>query len=68
MTSNTHQASKERLNMKDIQRMQSRIPKHLHKWLKARGKKANRSMNGELVNLLATMKAKDLEKQLEKTT
>ena len=51
--------------MNEAQRMQSRIPKHLHKWLKDRSKKSNHSMNGELVNLLATMKAKDLEKQLQ---
>ncbi len=54
--------------MKDKIRLQSRIPKHLHKWLKDRSKQANRSMTGELVNLLAALKAKDLEKQLEQTT
>lgn len=52
--------------MKERMRLQSRIPVHLHKWLKEKAKKTNRSMNGELVNLLARMKAKDLEERLQK--
>ena len=54
--------------MNEVQRMQSRIPKHLHEWLKQRSKKSNRSMNGELINVLARAKAKDLEKQLGKNS
>ncbi len=48
-----------------IVRTQMRIPAHIRDWLNERSKKSSRFMNGELVNLLATMKAKDLEKQLQ---
>lgn len=53
--------------MTNLQRMQSRIPKHLHTWLKDRNKKTNRSMNKELVNLLARAKEEDLKKQSKET-
>ena len=33
-------------------RITSRLPKRLHSWLKDRAKKTNRSMNGELIELL----------------
>jgi len=45
--------------MEARQRVQFRIPKYLHKWLKDKGKQANRSMNGELVELMKKAKQED---------
>jgi len=53
------------MKKKAIQPTSVRLPDHLKEWLIESGKKANRSMNGELVNLLATLKAKDLEEKLQ---
>ena len=40
-------------------RVTARIPKRLRDWLKESGKKNNRSMNGELINVLEEAKAKE---------
>ncbi len=54
------------MKQKTIQPTSVRLPYHLKEWLKESGKKANRSMNAQLVNLLAKLRAKDLEERLQK--
>lgn len=36
-------------------RATTRIPKHIADWLKAQAKEQNRSMNGQLIECLATL-------------
>lgn len=45
--------------MKQIARTQVRIPSELMEWLKQQAKEHNRSMNSELVDLLAQLKRRD---------
>lgn len=49
------------------ERTQVRIPQTLHRWMTARAVRNNRSMNGELVNILQDAKARDEAEQKTQT-
>ncbi len=67
MMSIINQTKRNALMTDNRTRTTARLPLHLHSWLADQAKEKGISLNKVLTVLLSTAKAKDLEKQLEKT-
>lgn len=50
----------------EIVRVQTRYPSEIHQWMKDRAARNNRSMNGELIDILEKVKEAD-EQESQKT-